>query len=101
MNERIVLVSRRSKLSKRKQCRMLSLNRSSPYYRPLGIKPENLKLMKLKDEHALKEPAEGIMSMQFMLKEKGYHVNYKRVRIALKEDGTSTYLPTKALEQAR
>lgn len=74
------LVSRKSNLSMRKQCRMFSLNRSSLYYRPMGERPENLKLMELMDEHAMDEPAEGIKSMQLMLKGKGYDVNYKRVR---------------------
>lgn len=93
------LISRRNKLSVRKQCNMFSLNRSSLYYRPLGEKPENLKLMRLMDEHAMKEPAEGIKSMQLMLKGKGYHVNYKRVRRLLRKMGHQTIYPRKNLSK--
>lgn len=99
MKERIELVRGRSNLSKRHQCRMLSLNRSSLYYRPLGEKPENLKLMRLMDEHTMKEPAEGIRSMQLMLKGKGYHVNYKRVRRLLRKMGHRTIYPRKNLSK--
>ncbi len=93
------LVSRRSSMSTRHQCRLLSLNRSNLYYRPLGENLENLKLMRLMDEHAMNEPAEGIKSMQFMLLGKGYHVNYKRVRRLLRKMGHQTIYPKKNLSK--
>ena len=84
-------------MSKRKQCQLLSLNRSSLYYKPLGEKPENLKIMRIMDEHAAKEPAEGVKSMQYMLRNKGYHVNYKRVRRLLRKMGHRAIYPRKML----
>ncbi len=46
MKERVKLISGRMiKLSVRKQCELLNINRSRIYYRPLGEKPENLKIM--------------------------------------------------------
>lgn len=39
------------------------------------------------DEHAIKHPAEGVMSMVYMLCRKGYGVNPKRVRRLLRKMG--------------
>lgn len=88
MNERAQLVNGRvGKLSIRKQCQLLCIHRSRIYYRALGERPENLKIMRLMDAHALEHPAEGVKSMQYMLDGKGYHVNLKRVRRLLRKMG--------------
>ena len=44
------------KLSLRRQCRLLSLSRSSLYYTPVGESAENLALMRLIDEQFLETP---------------------------------------------
>ena len=85
------------KLSIRKQCGLLSVNRSGLYYKPLGESPENLKLMHLMDQHALQHPAEGVMSMVYMLRSRGYGVNPKRVRRLLRKMGHQTVYPRKSL----
>ena len=98
MKERVKLISGRvMKLSVRRQCELLSINRSRIYYRPLGEKPENLKIMRIMDEHAGKHPAEGVMSMYYMLKGKGYNVNPKRIRRLLRKMGLMAVYPRKML----
>ena len=100
MSERAKLVSGRfSKLSIRKQCDLLKVHRSRIYYRPLGEKPENLKIMRLMDAHALEHPAEGVMSMFYMLKRKGYQVNPKRVRRLLRKMGHMAIYPKRMLSK--
>ncbi len=100
MSERVKLVSARSgRLSVRKQCELLKIHRSRIYYRPLGEKPENLKIMHLMDAHALEHPAEGVMSMHYMLKRKGYHVNPKRVRRLLRKMGHMAVYPKRMLSK--
>lgn len=100
MNDRRALVSSRYKrMSIRKQCDLLSVNRSSLYYTPCGEKPENLKIMKLMDKHATDHPAEGVKSMVFMLRNKGYQVNPKRVRRLLRKMGHRTVYPRKNLSK--
>ena len=42
--------------SLRQQCRLLGLNRSSWYYRPIGENEENLGLMRLLDEQYTRTP---------------------------------------------
>ena len=49
-------------LSIANQCRLLNINRSSFYYRPLPIKAEDLELMRLIDEQYLKTPTWGSRS---------------------------------------
>ena len=101
MSERLSLVSGRvQKLSMRKQCHLLSLNRSTLYYKPVEEKPENLKIMRIMDEHAMNHPAEGVLSMKYMLEQKGYHVNHKRVRRLLRKMGHQTIYPRKSLSKS-
>ena len=47
------------RLSVRRQCELLGLNRSSWYYEPLGVSAENLALMRRIDEQYLKTPWYG------------------------------------------
>ena len=52
ITERVSLISPRTKkLSVRRQCELLSVNRSRLYYKPVGEKPENIKIMEIMDKH--------------------------------------------------
>lgn len=100
MSERRSMVSSRFKhMSIRGQCDLLSVNRSSLYYKPCEEKPENLKIMRLMDEHAIKHPAEGVNSMVFMLRNKDYQVNPKRIRRLLRKMGHRTVYPRRSLSK--
>lgn len=67
-------------LSVRRQCSLLQVPRSSLYYRPVQEKPENVKMMRMMDEHLLNHPTEGVLSMVDLLRDKGYAVGPKRIR---------------------
>jgi putative transposase len=58
------MVNREEMLSIRCQCKLVSVNRSSFYYKPLGETEENLKIMGLMDEHYLNHPTEGVKRMR-------------------------------------
>ena len=60
MSDRLQMVNREEKLSIRCQCDLVSVTRGSFYYQPLGETEENLKVMRLMDEHYLRRPAEGV-----------------------------------------
>ena len=47
------------RLSVRRQCELVGLNRSSVYYQPACASPGNLQLMRLMDEQYLKTPFYG------------------------------------------
>lgn len=69
------------KLSIRKQCKVLNINRSSYYYQAKTENELNLELMRLMDEHYLQHPYKGAKRMHIWLtKDLGYKVNLKRVR---------------------
>jgi putative transposase len=86
-------------MSIRKQCDLLTVNRSSLYYQPKGESPENLKIMRIMDQHAIDHPAEGVNSMVFMLRRKGYDVNPKRIRRLLRLMGHHAIYPKKNLSK--
>jgi putative transposase len=84
-------------ISVRRQCEILSVPRSSLYYRPIPEKPENVKMMHLMDRHLIKHPTEGVVSMVDLLKELGYPVGPKRIRRLFKIMGHETIYRKKNL----
>jgi len=99
MSERIKHIDRQGGLSIRKQCELLSVNRSSLYYKAQSERPENLQLMRLLDEHYLKHPTEGVLRVQDFLRREGFKVNHKRVRRLLRLMGISAIYPKKNLSR--
>ncbi len=71
---------RTSKISIRKQCELLSVNRSQIYYKPVPEKLENIKMMHILDQHLTLHPTEGVQSMVLLLRSMGYPIGPKRVR---------------------
>lgn len=88
------------RLSVRRQCDLLSVNRSSLYYRPVEEKPENVKMMTLMDKHLMGHPTEGVVSMVYYLKERGYPIGPKRIRRLFKLMGRETIYRRKNLTKA-
>jgi putative transposase len=67
-------------LSIGKQCRLLSISRSSFYYRPKGETALNLALMRQIDEQFLETPFFGVRQMTWHMRNEGHLVNEKRIR---------------------
>lgn len=86
-----------SKISVRKQCELLSVSRSSLYYKPVPEKPENIKMMEIMDKHLTLHPTEGVVSMVLMLKALGYPIGPKRIRRLLRIMGRQTIYRRKNL----
>jgi len=68
------------RLSLRRQCRLLSLSRSTLYYTPVGESAENLVLMKLIDRQFLETPWYGSRQMARWLRRQGHAAGRHRVR---------------------
>jgi len=81
----------------RRQCELLSINRSSLYYKPLGETAYNLQLMRLMDEHYLKHPSAGVITMQDHLRNLNHWVNIKRIRRLLRLMGLMAIYPKRNL----
>jgi len=67
-------------LSLSRQCRLVSISRSSFYYAPKGESPENLTLMRRIDELFLKYPFYGSRQMARQLRREGVVAGRHRVR---------------------
>lgn len=91
---------RRVKLSVRKQCDLLSINRSRVYYKPVAEKPENIKMMDIMDKHLTLHPTEGVESMVLLLRNLGYPIGPKRIRRLFRIMGRQTIYRRKNLTKA-
>ena len=69
-----------SSLSVTRQCRLLSISRSSYYHRPVGESAGNLALMAEIDRQFLETPFHGVRQMRWHPRALGHRVNVKRVR---------------------
>ncbi len=79
--DRKAMITRdRPDLSLSRQCRLLSISRSSFYYAPKGESPENLALMRRIDELFLKYPFYGSRQMARRLRRDGVRIGRHRVR---------------------
>jgi putative transposase len=87
------------KISVRRQCELLGVNRSSVYYRPAGESEENLRLMRLVDEQYMRTPFYGSRRMKVALEEQGYPVNRKRMARLMRLMGIEAVYPKPKLSQ--
>jgi putative transposase len=94
------MVNREEMLSIRCQCDLVSVNRGSFYYQPLGETEENLRVMRLMDEHYLKRPSEGVKRVRDFLLALGIIANHKSQEI-IEVDGINSDLPKEEPEQTR
>ena len=79
--ERKAMITRAAPdLSLSRQCRLLSISRSSFYYMLKGESPENLALMRRIDELFLKYPFYGSRQMVRQLRREGLYIGRHRVR---------------------
>ena len=79
-DRKAIIARTRPGLSLGRQCRLLSISRSSYYYAPKGESPENLALMRRIDGLFLKYPFYGSRQMVRHLRREGSYVGRHRVR---------------------
>lgn len=85
----------------RRQCELLSLNRSTLYYQPQeGVSLEELQLMRLLDELYLAHPIYGSRKMVVALEEKGHTVNRKRMQRLMRLMGLEALVPKPNLSRS-
>jgi putative transposase len=86
-------------ISVRRQCELLSVNRSGLYYQPVGESEENRMLMRLIDEQYTRRPFYGSRRMTVWLRERGHEVNRKRVARLMELMGIEAIYPKPKLSQ--
>jgi putative transposase len=95
-----LLVEADGELSVRRQCALLGLSRASWYYQPVPETAENLRLMRLLDEHYTAHPEHGSRRMTVWLVQHGETVNRKRVQRLMRMMGLEAIYPKPRLSQA-
>ena len=86
-------------LSIRKQCDLLSISRSTVYYKAAGESEENLRIMRLMDEEFHEHPTHGVIQMQDFLFALMFTVNQKRIRRLLRKMGIMAIYPKRNLSK--
>jgi len=87
------MIDRQAELSIVRQCALLNITRSSFYYEPRPLSDETLALMKAIDQLHLERPYLGSRAMVDRLKDKGFHVNRKRVQRLMRLMGIEAIYP--------
>jgi putative transposase len=67
------------------------------YYKPVGEKPENIKMMEIMDKHLMAHPTEGVLSIVLFFIARHHPVGPKRIRRLLKIMGRETIYRRKNL----
>ena len=99
MKERREMIDKQHRLSVRKQCGLLCINRSNLYYSPKKESDTNLILMTEIDKIHLKYPSFGIRRITQELREIGFIVNRKRVRRLMQLMRSATIYPKRNLSK--
>src|SRR5690606_21452097 len=97
LSDRRAMITPSHKLSVRRQCELLDLYRSGIYYTPVGESEENLWLMLEMDKRHMDYPTEGVLQLQDYFRDKGFHVNHKRIRRLMRKMGIRAQYPQRML----
>lgn len=96
------MLNEEDELSMRSQCTLLSLSRSTYYYKPAEETALNLEIMRFIDEHYTKHPHFGSRRMLSWLNmDCGYDINRKRVIRLMRTMGLEAIYPKPNLSKAQ
>ena len=82
-----------SEISVAFQCNLLSINRSSVYYKPKQVKKRELDLMRIIDEQYLETPFYGSRSMRNHIRRLGWTINRKPIQRLMRLMGLQAIYP--------
>jgi putative transposase len=82
-----------------RRCELLGLARSSFYYEPVPVDPEELRIMHAIDEQYTRTPIYGVPRMVVTLKGAGFEVGPKRVRRLMRQMDLRAIYPQPRLSQ--
>jgi putative transposase len=86
--------SKEEKLPIKTQCKLLSISRSTAYYKPLGPNSEEIGIKNLIDKIYTAEPTYGARRISNTLRTKyGKHIGRKKVRTYMREMGIDAIYP--------
>ncbi len=86
--------------SQRDQCDLLGISRSGLYYKPVGLRDDEISLREAIDKQYTKTPFYGRRRMVVALRELGCQIGQKRVRTAMQEMGLEAVYPKPCLSKS-
>lgn len=89
-----------TEISISRQCSLIELPRSSWYYHPIGISPEEIELMNKIDRIYTKWPFYGSPRITAALRRQGEIINHKRVARLMNLMGLAAIMPKKNLSRS-
>jgi putative transposase len=95
MEQKMFLAKNDTTLSLEKRCELLSLNRSTTYYKYTELSKENTDLMNLIYEIWLEHPFYGYRKLTAILQNNGFIVNHKRILRLMQHMGIQSIHPKK------
>lgn len=87
------MIDRTPKLPVTRQCQLLNVARSTAYYEPVPISPDDLALMRRIDELHLESPFAGVRMLRDTLRKEGAQIGCKRVRTLMRKMGIEALYP--------
>jgi len=87
------MITREEPVSVSRQCALLGVSRSSFYYEPVAVKPEELVLMRRLDQLHLQYPFYGSRGLRNALSSEGYRVNRKKIQRLMRKMGLWAVYP--------
>ena len=92
-DKRSLIDKEHKRLSIKRQCELLGLNRSSYYFKPKGFSPGDYAIMRRMDEIFTEHPYYGARRMKHVLTKEGYPIGRKRVSRYYQILGIETIYP--------
>ena len=92
-NKQSLVDSKLKKISVTRQCRLLSINRTSLYYKPKGVNAYDLRLMRRIDEIYTERSTMGYRMIHAKLKEEGYAIGHNKVHRLMQYMGIAAIYP--------
>lgn len=92
------MIDKQAPLSVAKQCQLLTVSRSSVYYRGAAVSDEELSIMRHIDEIHLARPFLGSRRISDALRDRGFTVNRKRVQRLMRLMGIATIYPAENVQ---
>ena len=89
------MITKESKPSIVKQCKLLGISRSAFYYQPVPVSTEELELMRLLDEGHMKYPFYGSRRLRGWLSDHGHELSRKKVVRLMRKMGIVPIYPKK------
>lgn len=93
--KRSLIEPKNEQISIRMQCRLLDIERSIYYYKPVGESLLNLDIMRKLDEQYTATPFYGVIRMTHFIRSLGYEIDDKRIRRLLRLMGIMAIYPKK------